>query len=105
MIYLLALGLFGLLLIALLELKRAGEVHHGYFGALLCFYGLIASHDFVTWIGLILLLDDDVQHVWEVACGYLGRPIPGDFTPIHRLGSWLLEWWRKLVRLVSGGAG
>jgi hypothetical protein len=40
--------------------------------------------------GLLTLLDEDVQHVYQAICKVLKHPIPGDFTPLHRVGAYFL---------------
>jgi hypothetical protein len=104
---LLALALTALLAAALLELRRTKELHHGYFGALLCYYGILSGDQLAVFVGLVLLVDDDVQHVYQAICKLLGRPIPNDFTPIHHLGSFVLEQlenlWHSVTRIFHGG--
>lgn len=99
-----ALVLSALLAASLLELRRTKEIHHGYLGAVLCFVGLTTpgSHLLVVIAGLLLLLDDDVQHVWEAICKLTGRPVPNDFTPIHKLGSDVLLILENLWHFLTG---
>lgn len=94
------------LLGALLKLHRLREVHHGYLGAALCILQLAYHWPlWLSWIGIVLLIDDDVQHTAE-ALGHIPRM--SDFTPIHKLGAWLLGrlqsidwkdagWWAPLA--------
>ncbi|MEO7102356.1 MAG: hypothetical protein ABI119_03360 [Gemmatimonadaceae bacterium] len=88
-----ALALTVILFAALLKLHRVEEWHHGYYGAMLCLlsFGLRWPW-WVMAVGLVLLLDDDVQHVAE-ASGLVPRM--ADFTPIHRLGAWLLSFHKR----------
>jgi hypothetical protein len=98
-----ALALTILLALSLLELRRTRELHHGYLGAFLCFVALGSpgSHDLLTFVGLILLADDDVQHVWQALCKLTGAPIPADFTPIHHLGSAVLGFLEAVYHKVT----
>lgn len=89
----LAVGLFVVLLAALAWLGRLYEWHHGYYGFALC--ALVWIHGWpveIELVGLVLLFDDDVQHVVE-AVGL--RPRMADFTPIHKVGAWLVSLFTK----------
>lgn len=87
MIWLVA-GLAIVLDLSLARLHRLAELHHGYYGAALAAVALeLHWPTWVFWLGIALLVDDDVQHVTE-ALGL--RPRMADFTPIHKLGSWLM---------------
>lgn len=77
-----------ILLVSLAIIHRLGEFHHGYIGAVLLVAALLLDAPVVfMWLGIALLADDDVQHVAE-AVGLVPRM--ADFTPIHKLGAWLL---------------
>lgn len=91
MIEIIIAGLIILLANSLAILGRLREWHHGYYGIAAALVGVWASLSFLVWIGLVLLIDDDVQHVWEAIVKLSGHVPPGDFTPIHRIGSWLLS--------------
>jgi hypothetical protein len=100
----LALALTILLAASLLELRRTRELHHGYFGAFFCFVGLASpgDHSFLVWLGLILLADDDAQHVWQAIEKLAGGTITPDFTPIHHLGSAALGFLEAVYHKVTG---
>lgn len=74
--------------LSLAKLHRLAELHHGYYGAALAAVSLeLRWPAWVFWLGILLLVDDDVQHVAE-ALGL--RPRMADFTPIHKLGAWIM---------------
>lgn len=88
--YWLCVALWGTaLLVALWQIGRLREWHHGYYGLALC---CLPSWP-VRVVALVLLLDDLSQHsvqCWEVEHAERARP---DFSPIHiafvRLVTWL----------------
>ena len=75
---------------SLARLHRVQEVHHGYMGIGLGLLSLVLW-PWLQWVGLVLLADDTYQHAFEAYCVIKGWTEPGDFTLIHRFGSWLLE--------------
>jgi hypothetical protein len=80
--------LFGVLLQSLIRLHRLKEWHHGYYGAALCLdVAVFGWSAWFAWLGVALLLDDTVQHAVEA---FGRRPRMADFTPIHRLGAWIM---------------
>jgi hypothetical protein len=81
--------LFGVLLQSLIRLHRLKEWHHGYYGAALCLdVAVFGWSAWFAWLGVALLLDDTVQHAVEA---FGRRPRMADFTPIHRLGAWIIR--------------
>lgn len=90
-----AVALSVILVFALAKLRRFGELHHGYWGLLLsALASALHWWAWVGWAGVVILFDDDVQHVVE-AFGL--RPRMADFTPIHKLGAWIMGInWKKL---------
>lgn len=95
MIWMLEVGLllFAILMAALLDLDREEEWHHGYYGVALLILSAALHSPWIAVVGLILLLDDTVQHVVE-AVGIVPRM--ADFTPIHKLGAYLMGMdWKK----------
>jgi hypothetical protein len=85
---LIAAGLFLALLASLVRIHRVREWHHGYYGAAIVAVQSVARGPiWLAWLGLLLLADDAVQHIAE-AFGVVPRT--ADFTPIHRLGAWLM---------------
>lgn len=109
--FLLALALLVMLMVTLVRLHRVPEIHHGYFGAaLVALTYAYAWPVAFAWIGVVLLVDDDVQHVAE-ALGIV--PPMADFTPIHKLGALIVGfdwkragWWAPLggVALLAAAA-
>ena len=81
----LPLALFAVLMASLAKLHRIAELHHGYYGVVLCGIPWSGGWHWLWWLGLFLLSDDVIQHVSE-AVGLA----TSDWTPVHRLGSWLL---------------
>jgi len=91
-VYLVAAVLALVLLLSLAKLGRVEEYHHGFWGiAVIALQWSLDAPVWLAWLGLMLLLDDTVQHFVE-AIGL--RPRMADFTPIHKLGAWLmgLNW-------------
>jgi len=41
------------------------EIHHGYFGVLIFLAGLLLNHIILTYVGLILVIDDLAFHIME----------------------------------------
>lgn len=84
-----AIVLTVILFASLLRLHRVEELHHGYYGLAICLlaFGITGPH-WLWALGLLLLLDDDVQHVSQ-ALGLVPRM--ADFTPIHKLGAWIVS--------------
>lgn len=82
------------LLVSLVLIHRVRELHHGFYGAILGFTSVFLHwHWLWTTVGLILLLDDTVQHAEEAL---RLRDRMGDFTPIHKLGAYLMAFdWKK----------
>lgn len=76
-----ALALAGV--VSLLIIHRLAEVHHLYIGAALA----LVPWEPARWVGLVLMLDDAVQHAVE-AVAYLDGRIMPDWSPIHRLYVW-----------------
>lgn len=84
-----AIVLTVILFASLIRLHRVEEWHHGYYGIALCLLAFGISGPRWLWVlGVLLLFDDDVQHVSE-ACGLVPRM--ADFTPIHKLGAWVVS--------------
>lgn len=94
---LIALILAALLFASLWYMHRLDEVHHGFIGIALMLLSGIWGGPLLFWSGVVLLADDDVQHVYEALCLLLHRPVPPDFTPIHKLGAYLLGRLYALV--------
>ena len=67
---------------ALTTIQRVGEIHHGYVGVVL----VCIPIPWVQYLGLYLLFDDDVQHVWEAIMLLWKHKIVNDFTPAHWVG-------------------
>jgi hypothetical protein len=67
---------------ALTTIQRVGELHHGYIGVALLFVPV----PWAQYVGLYLLLDDDVQHAWEAVQLLWHHKIVNDFTPAHWIG-------------------
>ena len=85
--------LFLIGIVALGKIHRLAELHHLYFGAVICLAALLLHWPlWVSIVGLVLIVDDDIQHVAEAA-GW--APPYADFTPIHRLGAWLVGLFNK----------
>lgn len=82
------LGLSVLLFVALDVIDRVDEAHHGYYGIVLVAVAAIFHSLPLAIVGDVLLADDDVQHTAEMF-GLVPRM--ADFTPIHRLGAWLMS--------------
>lgn len=80
--------LFVILVVALVKLKRVKELHHGYYGAVIAAVGHLRQHEWMLWVGVLLLLDDTIQHVTEVVWGK--ARYYADFTPVHRIGAYLM---------------
>jgi len=57
--------------------------HHGYLGIALCLIGILGSRTLFVVLGLILLIDDVVQH----AVQYITRTEWA--SPLHRAYSWV----------------
>lgn len=82
------------LLLCLWYLGRLKELHHGYYGAILSAASLGVSSPTWGWIlvclGYILIVDDWTQHFIQACDKWMERPIPSDFTYIHKFGAWVL---------------
>lgn len=76
-----ALALVGLGSLGIIH--RLREIHHLYIGMALALVPWPAAH----WVGLVLMLDDSVQHAVEAVAYLRGRIMP-DWSPIHRLYVW-----------------
>ena len=85
MTFWLPLACFAVLMGSLAALHRLDELHHGYYGAVLCWTPLLGLPSWLWWLGLYLLVDDTIQHLSE-AIGIA----KSDWTPVHRLGDWLV---------------
>lgn len=76
------------LVLALWQIGRLHEWHHGYYGLVLC----CLPSWWLRAVGLVLLLDDLTQHsvqCWEVE--HAERP-RADFSPIHRAYVAVVTW-------------
>lgn len=92
-LHIIAIVLSIILMIALEDIHRVREWHHGYYGAAL--FGLQFAFGWPIWtlyVAVVFLLDDDVQHVAE-ALGLVPRY--SDFTPIHRIGAWIVGLFQR----------
>lgn len=87
-----ALALVGLA--SLLVIHRLAEVHHLYIGMALALIPWTPAQ----WVGLVLMLDDAMQHTVQ-AVEYLRGFILPDWSPIHRL----YVWAYRLVARTSDG--
>ena len=67
---------------ALTTIQRVDEIHHGYIGVVL----ICIPIPWVQYVGLYLLFDDDVQHVWEAIQLLWHGKVVKDFTPAHWVG-------------------
>ena len=81
-IQILTLGEFALGFISLLIIKRVIELHHLYWGLIL----LVAPWNWIQLVGLIIVLDDCIQHTYQAIVLLIKKKKVNDFTPIHWIG-------------------
>jgi len=73
--------------LALVRLKRLKEVHHLYIGAALA----CLPWWWARVLGVVLVIDDSIQHSVQVTDLDNGKTPRPDWTPVHKIGVWLLK--------------
>jgi hypothetical protein len=66
--------------VALVTTGRVIERHHLYWGLPFLAVPWPPAHA----VALVVVADDAMQHTWQAVCRLRGRPVPADFSPMHR---------------------